>query len=153
MYLSKIKVKEVMNDKGIMTFTDLANQLGITKYQLSVMLSDGYNPLKAGVEKLCNLLEVNPGSIIEFSDSKNLNLENNVNNDDVTAIELFAGAGGIALGLEEAGIKTLQYVEIDKACCETLKTNRPDWNIVCKDVSAVDFKMYKDKVDIVTRCV
>ena len=33
----------------------------------------------------------------------------------VTAIELFAGAGGLALGLEQAGIKTLAYVEIDKA--------------------------------------
>lgn len=151
MYLSKVKVKEIMNDKGIMTFTDLANQLGITKYQLSVMLSDGYNPLKSGVEKLCNLLEVNPGNIIEFSD-KNNKLENinSFNNKDVTAIELFAGAGGIALGLEEAGIKTVEYVEIDKACCETLKTNRPEWNVVCKDVSTVDFTMYRDKIDIVT---
>ena len=150
MYLSKVKVKEIMNDKGIMTFTDLANQLGITKYQLSVMLSDGYNPLKSGVEKLCNVLDVNPGNIIEFTEHNNTDNVNDFNNEDVTAIELFAGAGGIALGLEEAGIKTVEYVEIDKEKIETLKMNRPEWNVVCKDISVVDFTMYKDKVDIVT---
>lgn len=56
----------------------------------------------------------------------------------------------MALGLEQAGIKTLEHVEFDKACCETLKMNRPNWNVVCKDIHEVDFTAYKDKVDIVT---
>ena len=68
----------------------------------------------------------------------------------VTAIELFAGAGGLALGLEQAGIKTLAYVEIDKACCETLRYNRPDWNVICQDIHSVDFTPYENQVDIVT---
>ena len=38
MYLSKVKVKEAMEYQGIKTFTELADQLGITKNQLSVML-------------------------------------------------------------------------------------------------------------------
>ena len=70
MYLSKVKVKEIMNDKGIMTFTDLANQLGITKYQLSVMLSDGYNPLKSGVEKLCNVFNISCFELFAFDHIK-----------------------------------------------------------------------------------
>lgn len=70
--------------------------------------------------------------------------------DEITAIELFAGAGGLALGLEEAGIKTLAHVEYDKDCCNTLRTNRPNWNVIEKDIHNVDFTKYKGKIDIVT---
>lgn len=54
-----------------------------------------------------------------------------------TAIELFAGAGGLALGIEKAGFYTLGLVEIDKDSAETLKTNRPDWNVICEDIAKV----------------
>ena len=50
MYLSKVKIREVMDKQKIKTYTELAEQLGITKNQLSVMLSDNYNPLKTRVE-------------------------------------------------------------------------------------------------------
>lgn len=63
-------------------------------------------------------------------------------------IELFAGAGGLALGMEMAGLKKEALVEIDKNCIETLKHNRPDWNIIHEDVSKVDFKNME--ADIVT---
>ena len=151
MYLSKIKVKEAMEAKGIKTFTDLANILGITKNQLSVMMSDSYNPFKMRVEELCRVLDISPDVIMDFEHpqdrSKNTNM---VKESDITAIELFAGAGGLALGLEKAGIKTLEYVEFDKACCETLRTNRPEWNVICDDIHNVDFTAFRDKVDIVT---
>ncbi len=67
---------------------------------------------------------------------------------DITTIELFAGAGGLALGLERAGLKNILLVEIDKDCVETLKTNRPNWNILHKDISKVDFKGIQ--ADVVT---
>lgn len=149
MYLSKVKVKEAMDMKGIKTFTELSCLLGITKNQLSVMMSDSYNPLKARVEELCQILAVSPNEIMDF-DTTARNTQNDITENDVTAIELFAGAGGAALGLEQAGIKTLMHVEFDKACCETLKENRPYWNIVCDDVHNVDFSDYKGRVDIVS---
>lgn len=68
----------------------------------------------------------------------------------ITAIELFAGAGGLALGLEQAGIDTLAHIEFDKACCETLRLNRPNWNVICDDIHNVDFHEYEGKIDIVT---
>lgn len=58
MYLSKVKIREAMDRQRIKTYTELAEQLGITKNQLSVMLSDDYNPLKTRVEDLCQLLSV-----------------------------------------------------------------------------------------------
>lgn len=48
---------------------------------------------------------------------------------DFFVVELFAGAGGLALGLEKAGFKTLATVENNKWACETLRKNRPNWNI------------------------
>lgn len=66
------------------------------------------------------------------------------------AIELFAGAGGTALGFENAGINHLLLNEIDKNCVETLKYNFPkDTNIIHEDVHKVDFSPWKNKVDIV----
>ena len=53
---------------------------------------------------------------------------------DYTMIELFAGAGGLALGLEMAGLKSILLNEIDKHAANTLKLNRPDWNVINDDV-------------------
>lgn len=52
-------------------------------------------------------------------------------------IELFAGAGGLALGVEKAGFKTLGLVEYDKTACQTLKLNRPNWNVINDDVANI----------------
>ena len=139
-----------MNQRGINTFTELAEKLGITKNQLSIMLSEDYNPLKTRVVDLCDLLRVSPLEIMGFRENPMPTEELSVSRNAITAIELFAGAGGLALGLEQAGITTLQYVEFDKACCETLRANRPDWNVVCDDIHNVDFTQYHGKVDIVT---
>lgn len=69
---------------------------------------------------------------------------------DFYAIELFAGAGGTALGLENAGINHILLNEIDKDCSETLKANfSKNINIICEDIKKLDFINYKGKVDIV----
>jgi DNA (cytosine-5)-methyltransferase 1 len=63
-------------------------------------------------------------------------------------IELFAGAGGLALGMENAGLQSEMLVEIDKHAAQTLKTNRPKWDVVCGDIAKVDFTLRE--ADIVT---
>jgi DNA (cytosine-5)-methyltransferase 1 len=65
-------------------------------------------------------------------------------------IELFAGAGGLALGLEEAGLDCVMLNEIDKNACQTLRVNRPKWNVIEGDVSKLDFKKYKGQIDVLT---
>lgn len=65
-------------------------------------------------------------------------------------LELFAGAGGLAVGLEKAGINCVALNEIDKWACKTLRKNRPQWNVLEGDIKSYNFAEYKNKVDIVT---
>jgi DNA (cytosine-5)-methyltransferase 1 len=57
-------------------------------------------------------------------------------------IELFAGGGGMALGLEAAGFKTEFLVECDSNACATLRRNRNSWRIHEGDVREVDFSEF-----------
>lgn len=60
-----------------------------------------------------------------------------INSKRFNVVELFAGAGGLALGLEQAGFNTKLAVEIDKWAVNTLKRNRPHWNIVEGDIQQI----------------
>lgn len=89
----------------------------------------------------------------EFRDlfSSKWNLEEKIKPlKDYHLIELFAGAGGLALGLEMADFKSILLNEKEKVACNTLKTNRPNWNVVNDDICNVDFSPYKNKVDLLT---
>ena len=68
----------------------------------------------------------------------------------ITGIELFAGAGGMALGLELAGIQDKEFVELNHAACDTLRKNRPNWNVIEDDIHNVNFSPYKDQIDLVS---
>lgn len=67
-----------------------------------------------------------------------------------TSIELFAGGGGLALGMHKAGFKHLLLNEYDKDACATLQKNMPDWNVVKGDIHDIDFTPYHGKVDLLT---
>ncbi|MDR3313735.1 MAG: DNA cytosine methyltransferase [Oscillospiraceae bacterium] len=53
------------------------------------------------------------------------------------AIELFAGAGGLALGVEKAGFRTIALIELNPDAAETLKINRPHWNVLQDDIANI----------------
>lgn len=55
-----------------------------------------------------------------------------------SVLELCAGAGGQALGLEMAGFKTAGAMEIEPKACETLRSNRPDWEVIETDLKTVN---------------
>lgn len=69
---------------------------------------------------------------------------------EYSLVELFAGAGGLALGLEQAGFNSVLLNEKDKYACDTLRTNRPSWNVVEDDIKDVDFTYLKGEVDLLT---
>jgi DNA (cytosine-5)-methyltransferase 1 len=69
---------------------------------------------------------------------------------DFHVVELFAGAGGLALGLEQAGLKCAMLNELNKDACKTLRQNRPHWDVREGDVAEQKFSEFEGKIDVVT---
>lgn len=146
--IDKTKVRAIMKEKNIDTQSELASKLGITKNQLSVILSEKNSPIKNGVQQLADALGVSPIDLIvdadlfeKCLDSKNVDISEqfiDVSNirpiRQYNSLELFAGAGGLACGLEEAGFNALGLVEFDKFAAATLRNNRPNWNVIEDDI-------------------
>lgn len=73
------------------------------------------------------------------------------------SIELFAGAGGLALGLENAGFSAIGLIEINKYAAQTLKVNRPNWNVINEDIEKISsldlekfFNVKKGELDLLS---
>lgn len=103
---------------------------GIKKYKVESLL-------KFGIAK--DVLNTKWDSFIKIKPKK-----------EYKSIELFAGAGGMALGLEKAGFKHVLLNEFEKNSCNTLRFNRPNWNVLEDDIRNVNFTKYENQVDIVT---
>ena len=80
-----------------------------------------------------------------------------MNKNKRTCIELFAGAGGLALGLELSGFEEIGLVEFDNKACDTLRLNRPNWNVIEEDVVEVskrdllkEFNIKKGELDLLS---
>ena len=76
---------------------------------------------------------------------------------EYSSIELFAGAGGLALGLEQSGFEHIGLVEFDKSAANTLITNRPEWKVLCEDIELVaqrnleqEFNIKKGELDLLS---
>jgi len=92
---------------------------------------------------------------ILFSNFINQQIEDSVSNfvepkNNYHVLELFAGAGGLAVGLEKAGLKCVALNEIDKWACQTLRKNRPQWQVLEGDIRNFNFNEFRSKIDVVT---
>lgn len=181
--IDKNKLKKIMHEKNIKSQTELALNMGITKNQLSTILSDKFTPIKSNVEKMCEILDIGFDEIMTIEDieeeqikfidfykeresinvakevcedkanytlnecKKHVDIENVMANRPYTCVELFAGAGGLALGLEEAGFEDVGLVEWDKYACDTLRLNRPNWNVIQGDVVEIAENGIRNYID------
>ena len=125
------KLWKLLIDKG-MNKTDLKDAAGIS---FNVLARMGKNePISfESLEKICATLECNIGDIIEIEKTKAVEQKKS----DYTTIELFAGAGGLALGVENAGFDAIGLIEFDKDAANTLKLNRPNWRVIHDDVANI----------------
>lgn len=75
----------------------------------------------------------------------------------MNSLELFAGAGGLALGVERAGFECVGLVEFNKDATDTLVLNRPGWNVICDDIANISpldleefFHIQKGELDLLS---
>ena len=131
------KLWKILIDKNLKR-TDLKECAGISFNVLAKMGKDETVSMES-IEKICIALDCNVGDILEVvNDEKETTKK-------PTTIELFAGAGGLALGIEKAGFDTISLIEVDKDAADTLKCNRPNWNVICDDIaniSCLDLEEY-----------
>lgn len=113
-----------------MNKTDLKEAAGIS---FNVLARMGKNePVSfESIEKICTSLNCNIGDIIGLEEKKTTKSNNYL------CIELFAGAGGLALGIEKAGFDTIGLIEFDSDAAKTLETNRPGWRVINDDIANI----------------
>ena len=137
-----------------MTLSETAEYLGKSKETLRRWDNEG--KLLAVREPMSNYRVYRKSDVdtlfADFLDDNNLETISNyvVPHNEYTVLELFAGAGGLAVGMEKAGLKCVALNEIDKWACNTLRNNRPNWNVLEGDIKTFSFTEFENKVDVVT---
>lgn len=140
----------VMKDRY--SISEVADMLSVSKETLRRW--DRSGKLIASREPMSNYRYYKNEQLTQFEEigflfnQENRNIEEP--NREFTVIELFAGAGGLALGLEKAGLKCKVLNEIDHWASETLRMNRPEWNVIEDDIKNLSFKKYLNEIDIIT---
>ena len=119
-----------------MNKTELKEAAGVS---FNVMARMGKNETVSfeSIEKICIALQCNIGDIMEFTDNTQ-----SVETKKFSTIELFAGAGGLALGIEKAGFETLGLIEFDKDAATTYRHNFGNKYLIEKDIRKVDTIMH-----------
>jgi len=140
--------------KNYLTISEAAEFIGKSKETLRRWDKDGI--LSAVREPVSNYRVYRKADIQLFMGSLfDETYEDEISNEvlpenQYSVLELFAGAGGLAIGLEKAGLKCVALNEIDKWACQTLRKNRPNWNVLEGDIAQYRFSEYKGKVDVIT---
>ena len=101
----------------------------------------------AGGERLFSSEEISR-VIAKTSSSDNPWRVLNASKSKLSSIELFAGAGGLALGMHNAGIQSKLLVDFDKDSVATLQKNMPNWNAHCDSVMDIDLDDYRGQIDV-----
>ena len=150
MALSYDRLWKMLIDKK-MNRTDLKEAAGMSFNVLARMGKDEPVSIES-IEKICRTLSCNIGDIMEI-----VEIEDKTESKQFTAIELFAGAGGLALGIEKAGFNTIGLIEFDKDAADTLRCNRPNWRVIHDDIANIScldltdyFSIGKGELDLLS---
>lgn len=141
-----------MQSKTI-SINNFADLLGVSRATVDTWIRSGKYPVHTGsegkryfyFEDLKDVPEIAAMLSSKWNEEKNV-----IPSCDFTSAELFAGGGGLALGMEKAGFHHVLLNEFDHSACETLRRNRPNWNVIEGDVHDIDFTPYQGKIDFLS---
>lgn len=139
-----------MNNK--FSITDVSNSLGLSKAIIETWEKKGkLIPEIIHGERFYAYEQLESFDIYqEFKNSSWESEHQTKSSRSYTSVELFAGGGGLALGMEKSGFEVVLLNEVDKFAGATLKKNRPDWNVAIGDISRLDFTHFKNKIDFLS---
>ena len=118
-------LQKTISDRGL-NQTTFAKSINATQAQVSDWLAGKSKPNYDNLRSIVKNFNIDANILLNVEKEKRF-----------TNVELFAGAGGLALGLEEAGFDAILLNDFDKDSCNTLKTNRPNWNVICDSIETV----------------
>ncbi|MBU0903578.1 MAG: DNA (cytosine-5-)-methyltransferase [Firmicutes bacterium] len=143
-------LRTLINEADFESKKEHAEKLGITKDKLNEIIKNAKINSQEELYDLCSFFGITPTDLDIKERQQTHYKEREAGDDfvDVTnntilparpykVLEVFAGAGGLMLGLEEAGFETAAALEINKHACATLKTNRPDLNVIEGDIAEI----------------
>lgn len=138
--LWKLLADKNMKKKDLRTYSDISTNA------VAKLGRDEYVSIEI-LYKICNALACKIEDIAEIENTPAVpgQPKTETPKKQYTAIELFAGAGGLALGIEKAGFNTIGLIEFDKNAADTLKFNRQSWNVIHDDIaniSCLDLEEY-----------
>lgn len=141
-----------MQPKSI-SVNNFADLLGVSRSTVELWIRSGKYPLHTNpdgkrvflFEEIKSVPEI--AAMLSSQWKKEVKITPTLN---YTSAELFAGGGGLALGMEKAGFHHMLLNEFDHNACETLRTNRPKWNIIEGDIHDIDFTPFKGKIDFLS---
>ncbi len=150
MPISYNRLWKMLIDKK-MNRTELKEASGISFNVLARMGKDEPVSMES-MEKVCRTLGCDIGDVMEI-----IEIEEPTTVKRFTTIELFAGAGGLALGIEKAGFNTIGLIEFDKDATDTLRSNRPNWRVIHDDIANISclnledyFAITKGELDLLS---
>ena len=138
--------------QGLINSTNLASVLGVSNSTVNSWVAHGkIRPVKKDNSYLYFDSTILPFPELKLMKESAWEAEEKIKPlRQFNSIELFAGGGGLALGLHEAGFNQVLFNEFNHDACETLRKNFKDSNIIEGDVHDVDFTPYKGKIDFLS---
>lgn len=139
---------------ALLTVSEAADEIGVScdtirRWEKKGLIKSSRNENNHRVFSIDEIRRIHTKTSGSDSDESNYHILKTDKPTEYTAIDLFAGAGGTALGLENAGLKHVLLNEFDKHAVATLRQNKPEWNVNGEDIHKVDFTKWQGKVDVV----